>query len=304
MYQVKDVMTRAVQTIEPDGTLAQAAARMDELGIGALPVRDSERLVGMITDRDITVRATAEGLDPGSARVRQVMTDGVAYCFLDQTVREAAALMEKYGVRRLPVLNRENHLVGIVSLDDLAVDTGDTELAGEVLEAVAQQPRAETPTYRHILVALDGSELAEQVLPYVEPLAERFGSTVTLLRAVTPIDGLIVSDDEARHPVQSDERSITAVVPISEETRWHPVRYVTVIQERLQSKGITVDSEYPEGQAGSAIVQRARHMRADLIAMTTHGRGGLSRAVHGSVTDEVLRNAPCAVLLVRAHEGW
>ena len=103
-----------------------------------LPVCDGDRLVGVITDRDITVRGVAQGCDPKTARVQEVMTPEVIYCFDDEDVKEAAKKMEEKQVRRLPVLNREKRLVGIVSLGDLAVRTGKEELAGEVLERVSK----------------------------------------------------------------------------------------------------------------------------------------------------------------------
>jgi CBS domain-containing protein len=136
--QLKDVMTREVEVIRPDATLHEAAEKMKTLDVGPLPVCDRDRLVGMITDRDITVRATAQGWVPGLTKVRDVMTQDVTYCFEDQDVEEAARLMEEKQIRRLVVLNRDKRLVGIVSLGDLAVRTGDEELAGEVLEEVSE----------------------------------------------------------------------------------------------------------------------------------------------------------------------
>jgi CBS domain-containing protein len=111
---------------------------MKALDVGALPVCENDRLVGMLTDRDITVRATAESLPPGLGRVRDVMTPNIIYCYEDQLVTEAVRLMEDNRIRRLPVLNRDKRLVGIVSLGDLAVKTGDEELTGEVLEQVSE----------------------------------------------------------------------------------------------------------------------------------------------------------------------
>src|SRR5262245_23000408 len=138
---VKDVMTRRVEVIHPDSTLQEAAERMKELDVGPLPVCDGDRLIGMITDRDITVRSTAQGQDPWTDRVRDAMTPGVIYCFEDQEVAEAARLMKDEQVRRLLVLNRDKWLVGIVSLGDLAVETGDDQLAGDTLEAVSEPNR-------------------------------------------------------------------------------------------------------------------------------------------------------------------
>jgi len=136
--RVSEVMTSGVQCISPDATLQEAAAKMKSLDIGPLPVCENDRLVGMITDRDITIRATAEGETPKNIRVRDVMTPEVIYCFEDALVEDAAILMQQKQVRRLLVLNQNKRLVGIVSLGDLAVQTGDEEMAGSTLEAVSE----------------------------------------------------------------------------------------------------------------------------------------------------------------------
>src|SRR5215469_8117944 len=105
--QVKDVMTRDAECISPDSTLQQAAQRMQALNVGSLPICDHDRLAGMITDRDITVRATAEGRDPKTCAIREIMTPQIVYCFEDQDVREVAHIMEDRQIRRLPILNRD-----------------------------------------------------------------------------------------------------------------------------------------------------------------------------------------------------
>ncbi|MBC7855984.1 MAG: CBS domain-containing protein [Pirellulaceae bacterium] len=135
---VQDVMTRDAESTRPNATLQEVAARMQELNVGSLPVCDDGRLVGMITDRDITVRSVSQGHDPQSDRVADVMTLGITCCFEDQSVEEAAQLMTKHQIRRLPVLSRDKQLVGIVSLGDLAVQTGDDELVGETVEGVSE----------------------------------------------------------------------------------------------------------------------------------------------------------------------
>jgi CBS domain-containing protein len=136
--RVRDVMTPGVEVIRPDATLREAAAAMKTRDIGPLPVCDGGRLVGVLTDRDITVRAIAAGEDLTAVRVRDVMTLEVITCFDDQPVTEAARLMRERQVRRLPVLDRAERLVGMVSLGDLAVKTGDEGLAGSTLKAVSE----------------------------------------------------------------------------------------------------------------------------------------------------------------------
>jgi CBS domain-containing protein len=135
--QLRDVMTRDVKVIRPDAPIRDAARRMREIDVGPIPVCDGDRLVGLLTDRDITIRAVAEGRDPNTTCVRDVMTPDVACCFEDQDIEQAAALMEERQIRRLPVLNKAKRLVGIVSLGDLAMASPDVELIGETLSEVS-----------------------------------------------------------------------------------------------------------------------------------------------------------------------
>ncbi len=135
---VRDVMTKGAECVRPTNSLVEAAQRMKDLDVGPLPVcGDNDRLVGMLTDRDITVRAVAQACDPRTTTVKDVMTPDVVYCFEDQDVQEAARLMKEHQIRRLVILNRDKRLVGIVSLGDLAVETGDERLAGKTLEEVS-----------------------------------------------------------------------------------------------------------------------------------------------------------------------
>jgi CBS domain-containing protein len=137
--RVRDIMTADVECIKPSTTLREAARTMRDLNVGPLPVcGDNDRLVGMITDRDIAIRAVAEGDDPDATPVSAAMTPKIIYCYDDQDVHDAAQLMEDNQVRRLVVLNRDKRLVGIVSLGDLAVDTRDEQLAGHTLEAISE----------------------------------------------------------------------------------------------------------------------------------------------------------------------
>jgi len=135
--KINEIITHDPEVIRPGTALIEAAQKMKSLDIGMLPVCDGDRLVGVITDRDITVRGVAQGCDPKTAHVQEVMTPEVIYCFDDEDVKDVAKKMEEKKVRRLPVLNREKRLVGIVSLGDLAVRTGKEKLAGEVLERVS-----------------------------------------------------------------------------------------------------------------------------------------------------------------------
>ncbi len=135
---VTNVMTRGAECVRPTTSLQEAARKMKDMDVGPLPVcGDNDRLVGMITDRDITVRAVAQACDPRTTTVKDVMTPDVVYCFEDQDVRDAAKLMQEHQIRRLVVLNRDKRLVGIVSLGDLAVETGDERLAGKTVEHVS-----------------------------------------------------------------------------------------------------------------------------------------------------------------------
>jgi nucleotide-binding universal stress UspA family protein len=153
--------------------------------------------------------------------------------------------------------------------------------------------------YDRILVALDGSVLAEQIVPHVEALAERFGSTVILLRAIPPPSVIIPGAGAGAEPVAG---AVVDPTPIVEAERQQATTYLEAVADRLKAKGYTVDCEEPEGHADEILVRRARDLGVGLIALTTHGRGGLARAIFGSVADAVLRKAPCPVLLVRASE--
>src|ERR1044072_5529215 len=119
--KVREAMTRDVRLVKPDQPISEAAKLMAELDIGALPVEENDRLVGMITDRDIAVRAVAAGRGPDTA-VREVMSGEIKYCYDDQSVDEVTQNMGELRIRRLPVLNRDKQLVGILSLCDLAID--------------------------------------------------------------------------------------------------------------------------------------------------------------------------------------
>src|SRR6185503_10082113 len=129
--KLKEFVNSRVETVEPGDTLQCAAEKMRELDVGSLPVCDNGHLAGVITDRDITIRAVAKGTDPAA------MTPEVLSCFEDDEVEEAARIMQKNQVRRIMVLNEANELVGITSLGEIATATGNRLLAGETLESVS-----------------------------------------------------------------------------------------------------------------------------------------------------------------------
>lgn len=148
--KVREAMTRDVRLVRPDQPIREAARLMAELDIGALPVEEQDRLVGMITDRDIAVRAVAVGRGPDTA-IREVMSPEIKYCFEDQSIDEVTQTMGELRVRRLPVLNREKRLVGILSLGDLAIDEGAQDEAGEALGGISR------PGGKHSQTAEEGS---------------------------------------------------------------------------------------------------------------------------------------------------
>ena len=136
---VAAIMSKDVAWVGPDMSLQEAAQKMRALDIGCLPVGKDDRLIGMVTDRDIACRAVAEGEDPAKTPVSEAMSKGVIYCFDDQDIGEASHLMEKKQIHRLPVLNRQKRMVGIVSLGDLGLHVSH-ELTGEVVAAISQHP--------------------------------------------------------------------------------------------------------------------------------------------------------------------
>ena len=135
---VSEIMTSEVEIIQPDDTLQVAAQKMRDRDIGFLPVCDGEALMGALTDRDITIRALADGMDLNVMLGRDLMTTPALYCFDDQDITEAAKVMADNQVRRLVILSRENErVVGVISLGDL-VRKGITDLSGQILQKVSE----------------------------------------------------------------------------------------------------------------------------------------------------------------------
>ena len=130
---IQELMTSAVQSVTPDTTIMDAACKMRDQDIGTLAVIDNNELIGILTDRDICCRCISEGLDPTNTDVSKIMTDDVASCFGDQVISDAVQIMEEMQIRRVAVINHDDSIAGMLSVDDLA--KGSHDLAGEVLEA-------------------------------------------------------------------------------------------------------------------------------------------------------------------------
>ena len=131
---VKEIMTRRMESIQPTASLEEAAQKMRDLKVGSLPVAAGRKLIGMITDRDICCRGVAEGYDPISTRVSEIMSREVMFCFIDDTVADAVQQMEEHNIRRLAVLNPDKSMAGFLSVDDVAHYS--RQLAGEVLDSI------------------------------------------------------------------------------------------------------------------------------------------------------------------------
>jgi CBS domain-containing protein len=139
MQKISEVMSSDVQTISPDATIEEAAQEMRDGDFGLLPVGDEEQLLGVITDRDIAIRAVAEGRGP-STPVSEIMSEGVIWVREDDSIEEAAEIMSDNQIRRLPVVNAEQRLVGIVSLGDFAVDASDIGPVADALTEISNPP--------------------------------------------------------------------------------------------------------------------------------------------------------------------
>jgi CBS domain-containing protein len=136
--KIQEIMSRNVQCIEPTTPIGKAAEKMRERDIGFLAICDNDRLVGTITDRDITVRSVAQGRDPRLAPVEEIMTPSVFYCYEDDDLEHVAKNMQEKEVRRMLILDRQKRLVGVVSVGDIARASGEKQLAGETLGEIAE----------------------------------------------------------------------------------------------------------------------------------------------------------------------
>lgn len=137
MQQLKDLMSRDVKVISPDMTIGDAAKKMRDGDFGMMPVGENDRMIGTISDRDIAIRAVAEG-KAGGTKVRDVMSEGIIWVYEDDSVEQVATIMSKHQVRRLPVVNRDKRLVGIVALGDFAVESSEIQPAAKALSEISK----------------------------------------------------------------------------------------------------------------------------------------------------------------------
>ena len=137
----RDLMTRNVECLTPETTIALVARTMKLMDIGFVPICEGDRLIGTVTDRDIVLRGIADGQDMGNCTAREVMTSEVFWCYDDHTADEVASFMADQEIRRVLILDRSKRLVGVISIGDLA-KRGEQEKAGEAIGSIAEAPRA------------------------------------------------------------------------------------------------------------------------------------------------------------------
>lgn len=137
--KIKEIMSNKPHYVSPDATLQDAAKLMRDHDVGFIPIGKDDRLIGMITDRDISIRAVAEGWDPEKTKVSDIMTKKVLYCYENDDLIKAAKSMRKMHVRRLIVLNKDKWMVGVISLADLASKGQDEKLSGQIAKELARK---------------------------------------------------------------------------------------------------------------------------------------------------------------------
>jgi CBS domain-containing protein len=170
MKSVSEIMTRGVRTMRPDDSIVIAARAMKELDVGAVPVCDDDKLVGMITDRDIVLRGVAEEHADKSTTVRDIMSSGIETCFEDDDVEETLNKMERSKIRRLPVLDRDKKLVGMLSLGDVAAkDGGQTDSTLSGISSPAEPERSAGAEVPNQDIAESANAIDKNAIPVANP---------------------------------------------------------------------------------------------------------------------------------------
>jgi CBS domain-containing protein len=230
--KIADVMTRDVEVVSPTSSVREAARQMDRLNVGVLPVCDGKRLVGIITDRDITVRVSAAGEDADKTRVQEVMSQHVRWCMEDDPVEEAEKLMTEAQIRRLPVLDSDQMLVGIVSLGDLAEDGAPgVEEALRRISEPAEPDRSGTPSTRSAggqprVRASNGSDDDHRLR---SAMREAFAANpdlddssihIAVYEGLVRLTGTVGSEEDLRRAEEA-ARSVTGVKELRNELTVH-----------------------------------------------------------------------------------
>jgi CBS domain-containing protein len=175
MTQVAEVMTRGVLVLSPSDTLVAAAQAMDDLNVGSIPVCENNRVIGMVTDRDITVRGIAQGCNPETTQLSEVMTEQVETCYEDDALEDATQKMQDVQIRRLPVLDHNEELVGIVSLGDVATK-GDQDQAAIALCDISDPCEPDRSAISGETFGANGSDIGSDV---EEPDSDSTGREVS-----------------------------------------------------------------------------------------------------------------------------
>jgi len=136
--KISEIMSRNVECISGDTSIKDAAETMRSVDVGFLPVCEGDHVIGILTDRDITIRHVADGQNPYRVKVREIMTPDALYCFEDQDIEEVGRFMQEHEVRRVLIFDRARQLVGVVSLGDISKASGEHTLAGETLKEIAE----------------------------------------------------------------------------------------------------------------------------------------------------------------------
>jgi CBS domain-containing protein len=294
---VREWMTTVLVTVRPDSPVAEAQHLMRHRRIRHLPVVEGERLAGIITDRDVrtTLPSPATSLAAGELRylldrllVERVMSRSVVTIGPDAPIADAVNLLLTHRIGALPVLEK-NRLVGIITETDLLRAFATTFTGEPMPRAVAGSAPASRPAPREsgytILVPLDGAPGSESVLPTVGELAQTHGAKVRLLR--------IAPEPKA---VEADDRIIAYADQETSRVEMEALAYLRRIA--LALPGIEVHCAVGFGEPADEIIKAAQDSRADLIAMATHRRRGLDRALRGSVAETVERASAIPVVLV------
>ena len=251
--QLNEFVNARVEIVQPGDTLQRAAEKMRELDVGSLPVCDGGQLVGMITDRDITIRAVAKGSDPAVATVSEVMTSETLWCYEDEDVEEAARIMQEHQVRRILVLNEAKELVGITSLGELATVTGDRRMAGETLEAISEENHATEAENN-----LDDDELDDQA-PDGDSISEEGG----VRSDETRVTGLLHDREAAKRAVEELKNAgftgNSILVAMQDETEQESF----VAETQAQAMGADEIPSLPDLSTGQVLIMVEADGRAD-----------------------------------------